>query len=399
MVRMLTVWIGLTALLVWCGSGPYAPAAESPVGMVDTTARMIEQLGAADYRQRQAAEEGLLRLGLDCVSAVRIAAESPDAEVRYRAQRLLGRLQVLAAAQNEQLILRSPWRLNADLLPIWERWHALVGDSPESRQLLVQLLRAEPQLLMALNGPRAVLRNAFENRCGELRVFPGQPGQEVNPVVTAALIFVSLQAEVQPSAQAALQVSSQVVSNGYTSLLNDPLVGAALRALVEQWLGRAGLSTPHQRLDISERLKSPAGIPTARDVLSKLNGNDGLSFQAISYLRSIGGPECTEILESKLTDETTLFSKMQYGNQGKSDSEYEVQVRDLALLALLQMTRQSPQEYGFRDPLGNNYQLNTSGFETQAERSVAFERWSFWSRQHLQDLQPVAGDAIEGLGG
>jgi hypothetical protein len=63
------------------------PAAAPPVPDVD---RLIRQLGSDDFHQREAASEGLARIGEPALAALRKAkASARDLEVRRRAQRLI----------------------------------------------------------------------------------------------------------------------------------------------------------------------------------------------------------------------------------------------------------------------------------------------------------------------
>ena len=55
----------------------------------DDVNRLLANLGAADYADREAAEKRLLELGRLAVPALKAALKSPDAEVQFRAERLL----------------------------------------------------------------------------------------------------------------------------------------------------------------------------------------------------------------------------------------------------------------------------------------------------------------------
>ena len=57
-------------------------------------ARLIRELGAADYSKRQAADEQLARLGGQSRSQLEQALADDDVEVRLRAKRLLERLKL-----------------------------------------------------------------------------------------------------------------------------------------------------------------------------------------------------------------------------------------------------------------------------------------------------------------
>ncbi len=356
---------------------------------------LIQQLGASDYRLRQEAEERLLERGLSSLDAVRAAMELPNAEVRYRSERLLARLQALAAAENEERLLTDPWQVNAEIYVIWERWQGMVGDTPASRKLLVAMMRKEPELLLSLNSSRAVWRNQFEKRCGELRVFPNPQGAEMNPMTTAALLFVLLQPETQPSSVAAGIVSSATVTGHFDRLLDDPTVGTASTALLELWLRQDGLATPHLRLNMGLKIGSSAAMSAARQLLKEGQNNRQLSHQAVMYIAKVVGDEGLEDLEAKLHDRTPIYTNRQRG----SDHQNVVTMSDLALLALLHITKQAPARYGFTHLVANPlylYQLDSCGLPDDDARDKAVQRWEAWRREHLRSVMPPPVDASEG---
>ncbi|MEZ5939816.1 MAG: hypothetical protein R3C18_00400 [Planctomycetaceae bacterium] len=357
---------------------------------------LVRQLGAPSYEDRFAAEKALLERGLTSVSAVREALTNENAEIRYRAQRLMRELLVVEAVKNEPLLLNTPWQLTEDVYNVWERWHATVGDSPAARKLLVQMLRAEPELLLALNSRQGTVRSLLESRCGELRMFPNQPNQEANPLTTASVLFVTLQEDAQPSAQAMHVVSSLIASGRFMALLNDPQVGVAARTLVEQWIGHGTISTAYMRLQTSDRLKSSAGMVAARELLSSPNAPGPTEQVAVRHLAKTGGPEAISILESKLDDTTVVTSANQNNLETTTESTYRVEFRDIVLLALVQMTKQSPVHYGFEDTNNGAYRPQNSGFASDLEREAALRKWQRWSHENLREVHAEPFDASEG---
>ncbi|MCA8990367.1 MAG: hypothetical protein KDA88_00215 [Planctomycetaceae bacterium] len=357
---------------------------------------LIQQLGAPSFQDRFAAEKELLERGLTSVSAVREALNNENAEIRYRAQRLMREFLLIEAETNEPLLLNSPWQLTEDVYNVWERWHATVGDSPASRQLLVQMLRIEPELLLALNAPQGTIRGLLESRCGELRMFPNQANQEANPLTTASVLFVTLQEDVQPSAQAMHVVSSLIATGKFMALLNDPQVGVAARTLVEQWIGHGTISTAYMRLQTSERMKSPAGMDAARELLSSQNAPGPTEQVAVRYLAKAGGNEAISVLESKLDDTTVIRSADNKNEDGTTESVYRVEFRDTVLLALVQMTKQAPTDYGFRQTDNGAYNQQNSGFESDLKREAALHKWQRWSRENLREVHAEPFDASEG---
>jgi hypothetical protein len=76
----------LPALLAWCPAPAAAPARPD-------LERLVRQLGSEEFEEREEATRRLARLGPFAREALRRAAESPDLEVRRRAEKLLSPLE------------------------------------------------------------------------------------------------------------------------------------------------------------------------------------------------------------------------------------------------------------------------------------------------------------------
>ena len=86
----------ILALLLLLGALPALPAAQAaePPEKAEIE-RLIEQMGASDYGQREAAQKKLLRIGRPAYDLLKAALDAEDAEVRLRAQNLCGWLEPL----------------------------------------------------------------------------------------------------------------------------------------------------------------------------------------------------------------------------------------------------------------------------------------------------------------
>jgi tetratricopeptide (TPR) repeat protein len=84
--------------------------------------RLVAQLGAQDWHEREAAAVRLLAVGEAAVPALQRALDHPDLEVRYRARALLARLR-----------WKAPDRLSETLAGAWEQYDFL----PENQRLML----------------------------------------------------------------------------------------------------------------------------------------------------------------------------------------------------------------------------------------------------------------------
>jgi HEAT repeat protein len=98
MAQRLAVFMGGGILLGTC---PFLSAADESEVTEKTVAaksakglkRLIDQLGSERSRDRQRATQELSKLGKSALRSLREAANSPDAEVRRRAQQLVEQLE------------------------------------------------------------------------------------------------------------------------------------------------------------------------------------------------------------------------------------------------------------------------------------------------------------------
>jgi hypothetical protein len=256
------------------------------------------------------------------------------------------------------------------------------------------MLRAEPELLMHVAAGRVrEWRAEFELRSTTFRFPYGYGGAGPNALSAAALLFVALQSESQIRPEFLGTTSSLVNSGNFISLLNDPEIGPAARTLLDRWLSHAGTAAQY-RLDAGVRLGSDGALTTAREIVTNPNLVRGLIFPAIMYLARFGDTEAIEVLEQRLQDTTLIQSKppdVAYGS---------IEVRDLALLAILHLTKQDPVPYGFdrlRPSSLSLYQLENCALANQEAREKAFARWATWKREYLRSALPPVTDASEGI--
>src|SRR5690606_15305116 len=87
----------------------------------------------------------------------------------------------------------------------------------------------------------------------------------------------------------------------------------------------------------------------------------------------------------------------------KEDSQQsDLVVNDVALQALVILTQQNPDDYGF-PPQGGDPERrtvsNAPGFSNDTDRRNAMARWLSWRTDHANQLKKTPLDASEGVGG
>lgn len=386
------LFVGVVAVIVivWlehCSLTLYAESSVSPQ-------QLVRQLGSPNFTARSQAEQRLLDLGYESYSAIVAGAESDDPEVRYRAERLLKLLQRAAFADNQHQLRQNPWRVPAAFAPGWEAYHQLLGDGPDSRELYVQILNSETNLLLTLSYPG--WRLEFERRCADLQAFSHQRRRiELQPGSIAALLFLACHEDNQPSGLASSVIYMLIADGNFRDAVENSQSSDVLKALIGHWIRKSENSSPMQRLGDAAAFNLDAAVDVARGIIQdrdRVNSSPIHLENAIFYLARHGGQEVIEELETLLTDRHQL--------RGSSrGSEMDVQIRDVALVALLHLTDQEPQTYRYYElqpKTGYLYIGNSARFASAADREFALNKWQEWRAASLKDPVPNNLDASEG---
>jgi len=114
--------------------------------------KLVEQLGAPEFADREAAQKELRKLGLKAIPALREGLRSGNAEVRARCDRLIG---VIRADARDALAKQfDPKKTDDYDHPIWKHFVAIAGDSGAARELFAKII-ANPKWLRTLDNAEA----------------------------------------------------------------------------------------------------------------------------------------------------------------------------------------------------------------------------------------------------
>lgn len=360
--------------------------------------RVAQQLGAAEFAERERATQELLEIGAEALPALRRAAESDDLELRTRSLRLIEELQ--GRWLHETLVLfESGAALPAtDVLPGWREFSLLAGDAPEARQLFVDMYRSEPKLMQAVDGMAEELQGAFEQRCGDVQLRRVQQRRaSLPPATVAALLFLGAHETCRPTAAAAAALYAAVLDAEFLRVLEQSEsagLARSLKPLMGAWIARPDGASATQRLTIATRFELPEGVDVSREIIDTRQYGPQIQ-QAILFIARFGGTEHIAELERLLDDTTELAAQRRTAR-----NEFSSRVQDVALVAILHLTRQEPKEYGFPSLRPNPqqlYQSGTIGFSSEEQRQTALDKWRTWREAHLKDVQPFQLDAVEGV--
>lgn len=384
----------------WALVGFLCLSAEANSADRDAVGALVRQLGHPMFEKRIEAERQIYSLGPVCLPQVLLGVDDSDAEIARRCRRLVQHLRSAAAEQIQDDLLDHPWTADPALQKAWDRFHAFAGESTAARSLFAQMVRSETELMYGLSQPQPVWQELFERRCGEVSLFElRRRGESISTPSAAVLVFISLFPECRASSMSISCLSSVLMGSSFQRAIEDPRWGDVLRDLVGHWIARPDFASASQRMALAARYELSQGLSAAIELLDGAAGARSRSQRqyAILFIAKYGGREHIDSLEKLLKDETVLSTRNI--RRGSVKSKLTVEVRDVALAALLHITKQDPEEYGFRHLVSQSqyiYAPNSPGFEVEDDRTEAMTRWHEWRRLNVRDTQPVPLDASEG---
>jgi hypothetical protein len=378
----------LSAVLLLTLAAALQVRADAPPSPED----LVQQLGAASFEQREQAEQLLQRRGSEALDALRRAADEADLEVRYRARRLIGRIE---HEQQWRLLEHFLTDYDAELaqqLSGWPRYAELVGDDLPARRLFVEMFETEPEIMASLG--RADVTLVVEKRTQEMHPAPNTPsqGMTIPPTSIAVLLLASLEPGREISAGTRSLINSHVNASDFKRALvadGDP----PIRRLLAAWVAGARDVSASIRMNIGSRFELPTAVVPAVELIDAQVHGSQLQYAVFTIAR-LGTGEQIPVLEGLLENQVVL-SERQRGDE----EAFTCQVRDVALAGLIHLIGKRPRNFGFAElrPHSNSlYGLNTAGFATEELRATAFHKWRLWQRvQHSEGLD-VGETAVAG---
>jgi len=357
-----------------------APMADVPRATPQQIAVLVDQLGSAEFAEREQASRDLVAIGISTRAALEQAVQSPDAEVRLRARAIL--VTVLSSDFEQRLEAFALGDEKSHLtLPAWEEFAAVYGDHRAARQLFVEMQRCEPELLEAVAAGPTQATTLLNDRMRE--IIDGRRDSLNNLGTLATLLFVGAADGVEAGEDGCLHVYPYVVQATYRGNLKSPMWPGLLKKMVGRWIARD--TTPamtNQNLQLAAQLElKPETMSIASRVLETKDSLPGSKQLSIMMIARFGDQGELPLVEKYLQD-TTVLGQVQVDDPPR---QVDLQMRDVALAAALHMSGQSLREYGFnnvQEYAPTVYQVGTLGLEDEESRIAAFKKWTEWRAEH-----------------
>lgn len=377
------------SLLLACG----VQAEPAPTPALDT---LMSQLGDASFTVRDRAARGLRERAWEAREQVLAGLLVSDPEIRWQCRRLWSEveeryLQEFVAAWDAS---------RACGLAEWPRYRKLLGESKEARELFAAMHRAEPELLVALSrqsGEGAgkdgdAGSNWLEVVIGRrsTRLEKGARAGEDPAVATgaaAALLYAGLNAgrTISPEGNTALAIVLESTNLKSAMEKSEPL-----RRLVAAWVERNPLVNG---LSPAIRFQSPKALENVGRILQDPAAPASGKQDALLFLAK-GGQAGDRSLMLPLLDDPTVIDTYFFNGR-----DIELQVRDVALAAVIHLAGQDPQAFGFADRKldpARLYAPLSLGFEDETKRTAALRQWNKFvaEKKPFPADKPVAGPGV-----
>ncbi|RLS55732.1 MAG: hypothetical protein DWH91_08510 [Planctomycetota bacterium] len=371
-------WIG--SLVLICG---VASAADE---QRRDPREMIDRLAARSFSQRIAAENALYESGHRILPYLESGLTHPNPEVRLRVETLIQRV---SRSQLGETITDFLAPGSQTTLPGWDLVAEVTGDRPETRQVYGELLRGDTDLSAALSQP-----DQIEAELRRRVMLPGMPRlRDARGVSALSLLILLTHPEAEHPddvARSAYYLLRQLVNQNATTPEDTMKL-----TLVAYWVTQPAPNLAQDRFELANRLGLPEAIHPAMELID----NPRRQFQIhepFAVIAHYGGSEEMAALEKLLTDTTELSA-----SRGENDAiKSTTQLRDLALAALIEMTKQDPETYGLkpfrRDPSGQIRNMSVA-FDSEEARNKAFAQWKTWSTKNLKKFLAPPNEAAEGF--
>lgn len=359
------------------GPRQLGPPRQSP----ERIAALVRDLGSGQFAVREKATRQLIELGIVTREALQRAAGDPDAEVRTRARAILltvcesdfqNRLAAFAADYDGSRKQR---------LPAWDQFSAQFGSSRLTRQLFVEMQRAEPELLEALDQGTKPAGEVLAERTQQILAGDGKALSSVGTLVS--LLFVASADGVAVDELGCQNLYPYAVRSTYQKTSGLPLWPGVLKKLVGRWITKDDTAASvNQNLIFAAQLEmKDEALAISTRVLSSDDSDAKTRKMAILLVGRFGDKSHRATLERLLTDTTSCGIVP----TAKPARQVELQIRDVALAVLLHITDQNLRAYGFpsAQPYGETaFREGALGFADPAAREAALRKWAKWRADH-----------------
>jgi hypothetical protein len=289
-------------------------------------------------------------------------------------------------------------------LPGWEAFREKFGGDKPTRELFVEMYKSGPALLSAIgDGDARRIADRLREGVRDLTLRMQNGIAQRSPPsagLTAAMLWAACRPDVAIDDQTAMMLTQFVYQSSFQQAVRTDK--SVQRQLLSEWVQRdSGSNVNYNKMMLSMNFNLPETIDVARRVI-KPGCPAHYRAYGILMVAKYGNASDLEALEPMLTDETVCVTQ-QMANKKK----IEVQVRDVALAAIVELSGQDLKKFGFANPqAGGKRGINPAGnaFEDGAKRDAALKAWNEWraanpaKKPDSPKPAPAGGDPVSAAG-
>jgi hypothetical protein len=371
------------SLVAWLIAMTATLRGEEPKPQATRTEALIEQLGSAEFAERESATDELTRMGLAAFSALETAATHPDREVRFRVQRILGTIRELDLQRRLDAFLAGKEE-GEYALPGWSRFKKSYGDDGAARQLFVELQRTDGDLMRALEDNPRSAADLLLARTQQQQLLQRSGMQSMSLPQIVSWLFVASEEDVALQTQTMSMVFNACHHQALRDALNDPKRKAIPRKMLGSVIRRSEDWAAYNAMILATNFELEEGLIPAEKILKNGAGAPHMSQYALMTVARLGNESHLPLVE-KLLEDQGVVTQMQ-----QDKVKWVVQVRDAALATAVLLTKQDFKDYftGRPElPAGSNLQQvffnpRLIGFEDDQQRSAVFKKWTEYKAKH-----------------
>ena len=350
-------------------------------------AKLIDQLGDAEFTFREEAEKKLVQTNHqpELVTLLKAATKNSDAEIRIRSIRILKKVNAIHYADQVNRFANG----KIDDLPHWKEFKSKVGSSPKHRELFVRMIKAEPELMQIPFSNSNRLTIAFNEKLQENTMtlrFQRASSKDFSNLTDSRCVMLFLSTYKDNFVGGS---KSYWLRNALNYSLKYKGVAPKiapydepLRDLFRDFLLNCDSLTVYTRLSQSNRLEYPnATMTLARKVIQDAPTSN-YTATAILHLANSGGEKTIPEIQKLLTNKSVLYKQTRRRNKKITIKTSET--RDVALAALISITKQQPTDFEFQKLRTSSgiYVVTDIGFEIPKKREEAHKKWNAWWKEN-----------------
>jgi len=291
-----------------------------------------------------------------------------------------GKLKAKYAQQLKEFIADSEGKKECNL-PGWKQFQNVAGNDGDARKLFAAIFTAEVGILKSTYVDKKITLAIFRQRMVQLdrilrlRTLPTVEDTKLGSLCAVLLLAGDPQMELEViDHDKIIRFLRQPI---FKKALSNGSQQAILHKLVAKWIVRPEGRTALQVFSVSTSLGMKEGLIPARKIVNDRSQTVFSRATCILAIARLGDVSDVALLESLLNDQTELLHSRVPGS-------INLEIRDVALVTLLHLTKQDHKKYGF-DSLQLDrrsfFKYSSMQFESETRREQALTAWKTFRKQ------------------